>query len=403
MVSFMDASQGYGSSTQNVDAFPAASPKVVVISHEAASFSGDQPIMKPRNFFLLTGTLVLFAIVLLPICDALRLMNDPSFVFFVGRYWPGQIVGYCFFAWGLYVTMVLTFFKCAREDGKTAVSFFMIAAIMLTLVGLGMLLLAGPLMRETQVAYNDIFMNCQFSPRTRRLYEYATVLHGVRASPGCVDQDSIRSCDGYADANPYTGLLQALETKYQCSGFCFGNATMAAAAAAVAIIPSPGGAVTTTLPASKLFSTAGRPGLVQALQRAASKRAATLSADALPLSLLQLSEGQDPFAIADDSVTSTDASDASVTTTDAPGPNLGEQGMSPPTLFSNELYKSSCDGMAARDLRFQGMEAARLLFWEGSIILFSVVVCGLMKICTLCTSPSVSKGSKRSPEAIIVM
>jgi len=62
-----------------------------------------------------------------------------------------------------------------------------------------------------------------------------------------------------------------------------------------------------------------------------------------------------------------------------PSPN-----MYPPTLFSDLNFKSSCDGMAARDMKNFAGDIGNQTFFQGIYLIFVAIVCGFLKILSFC-------------------
>ena len=164
-----------------------------------------------RNFFLIIGTLLVTLMVLIPCADAVILLQDPKFVFFVGRGWPERIIMLSACSVLLYFMAVVAFFGYARQDAKTDVSMFMIASIIVTTLGLAMVSISGPMKLDTEQAIGDLFYSCAFGSTTQGLYEHAAVLQGLRNQPGCRNLTSVTECDGYQEAMPYTRVLQVMD------------------------------------------------------------------------------------------------------------------------------------------------------------------------------------------------
>mmetsp|Transcript_108292 Transcript_108292/g.305295 ORF Transcript_108292/g.305295 Transcript_108292/m.305295 type:complete len:418 (+) Transcript_108292:321-1574(+) len=403
----------------------------------------------------------------------------------------------------LYATLILLFFACAREEAKTYSTVYTIVSIILTALGLALLMLSVPLAAQTLDVYQEIFSNCQFGPRTQRLYEYSTVLQGIRATPECQTKESVSMCDGYQESMPYTGFLKDLEGRFGCAGFCFGNSTSAAAAVAVAAEPEmppppmpedttetaqePAEAAPPAADASAPSATAQEPAMLYAERSsgdAASKGEILATAlhrfateqehpeqfgspephigkimslrlkgtiagskqdgprskgkteakakrkqhkewrpkhqDAAEgaLSLLQWDHVQElpaawkgGFAGFSKTLQAPPGPDSPVetleSTTEEPGQEVpemvmatpGRQGMSPPSLFSDAAAQASCDGMAARSLKFKAFESAQLLYYEGVFLIICVLVGALVKICGLCVQHPRSKYFKGSSAA----
>jgi len=390
-----------------------------------------RPFSKPRNYFLMLGTLILLLVVFIPIFDAMRLMKDPTFVFFMGRSMPMRIIWTCLGSVVLYMFLIVLFFACAREEAKTDQSILMIFSIVLTALGVGLLSLSVPLTAATLDVHNEIFSNCQFGPRTQRLYEYSTVLQGLRSAEPCASFSSVNMCDGYQESMPYTGFLSSMEGQYGCSGFCYGNSTMAAATAAVQAepvvinplgttlaptaiqaatgaavavgtaaataggIPIPGASTAVSLRAGRMRSNE----LTGALKDFVAHQQAGLAPEAPP-ALLQTNSseagGKEKFPH-DKAVSAHTYAGFSETFDRVPGPiaivtaapnatrdQIGRTTVYPPTLFSTNNNQVSCDGMAARDLKFQAGNTSHLIFFEGCFLLFAVALGALAKTCDMC-------------------
>lgn len=58
----------------------------------------------------------------------------------------------------------------------------------------------------------------------------------------------------------------------------------------------------------------------------------------------------------------------------------------PPTLFSKDNYQASCEGAAARHIKFFVAASSTLFAQEGICLLVTVVVVGLMKLVPMCRS-----------------
>lgn len=68
----------------------------------------------------------------------------------------------------------------------------------------------------------------------------------------------------------------------------------------------------------------------------------------------------------------------------------GKVGSIPQALFTNVAFTVSCDGMAARDLRYNGMETGKLLYLEGVVLLVIAIVVSLLKFVGMCTGDGFS-------------
>jgi len=365
------------------------------------------------------GTIILCLACVFPVWDAYRLMYDAAYVYFMSRYWAICTVVLCGVVVLWYMLAMMVFFKYAWEGFKTEQTVLLIAMVATTMLGLGLLMISVPLRREVSDARNELYMNCEFGTRTQRLYEYSTVLQGIRSTPACKTKDSIDQCQGYQESEPYTGFLKNLETKYHCAGFCWKPEMQEFAAQAAAQIT---GAVGNPLAPGNASST-GTSSLKRTLQGLAVQATEEAVADqtAQPQageskSLLsaikeissQVSQQADAAAreysrgsgslaptalLATGSASNRKQSEARarvgieaiakiMNTSTRVQP--GRIAVFPPTLFSRENYVTSCDGVVARDLKFKAAAIGYSYYLQGTILLFSTIVVGLLRVMMLC-------------------
>lgn len=203
------------------------------------------------------GLLIFSLAVVMPFWNAVRLDDDAIYVYFLGRYYPSWTIAACSGAVLWYVFAMRVFFKYAWAEFRTEHTILMITMVTTATLGLALIIVSVPMRREVNDVYNELFTNCHFGPHTQRLYEYATVLQGLRNTTECATKDSIEQCVGYQVSQPYTGFLKDLERKYHCAGFCWDVETAGAASVAAAQIARP--------PGVKALSTRGpQPLVIQA-------------------------------------------------------------------------------------------------------------------------------------------
>lgn len=320
---------------------------------------------RDRTTLLIGGLVLLGLTVMRPMWDAVALLYDPIFVFFVGRHWPIWTVVACLAVLAIYAIVVITVFAFGEQAFKTEQTILVMASIAITGLGLALLVVSINMKRETAEAFNDIFSNCQAGPRTQRLYEYATVLQGLRQTPACLVQMSVESCAGFQEAHPYTGFLRDLERIGSCSSFCW-DPTSAASAYSASILDT--GVASNATSNGTVISLLDVPtgGLVAALRDIARGSSG---------------EAQTPTTLPSLPVPSAGAA-APLTPASALQP--GRLGGFPPTLFSTSNFQASCEGAAARDLRFKAWDTADELYWTGVLLLFSTVAIGFLRMMELC-------------------
>eukprot|EP00927_Polykrikos_kofoidii_P077589 TRINITY_DN74521_c0_g1_i1.p1 TRINITY_DN74521_c0_g1~~TRINITY_DN74521_c0_g1_i1.p1 ORF type:complete len:511 (+),score=96.13 TRINITY_DN74521_c0_g1_i1:105-1637(+) len=436
----------------------------------------------PRTLLLVGGSVLLLIVMLVPLLDAMRLLSDPTYVFFLGRKWPLRIIQLCLGIILLWVFAVLVFSGCARDETKTDVSVYMIATVVVSILGVFLLLIAAPLKTEVEETYAELFTNCHFGQRTSHLYAYAAALQGVRQTVDCMKEASVESCSGYKEVMPYTGFLKDLEYRFQCAGFCYGQSTDKASQIAAYAEPfspptacgsvpqvcidamdtastdpmTPGGCcgcryiggfcpevcvavsktctphlncaclpvVNKTNPVSadnvekskkeaekakaqaekteELINVgvSGSGSLAEALQRFAAEREQDSSEGDLGTSLLTVNEsdvfhsGRLRRAVQGRHDVSLLQEDGSLIPLPGSGEggwgeenstNLGAKGIYIPTLFSlSPNNRATCDGMAARDLKYSALDISNVIYWEGVILLLGVGLAGFCRVCSIC-------------------
>lgn len=373
------------------------------------------------------GDLILTLAVIMPVWDSFRLVYDAAYVFFLGRFWPVCTIVLCVAVLLWYVLAMRIGFKYAWEGYKTEQTVLIIAMVATTALGLGLLMISVPLRREAADARHELFDNCQFGSRTQRLYEYSTVLHGIRDLPACRVKDSITECGGYGELLPYTGFLLNLEEKYHCSGFCWSPQVKKAAASAAQIsgaqgisgamvpgvqpdvaAPANGTLPMRTLPrvvpeASAPFRNTladpeamneGTPSSLKDAIRQISVQptVATSSSDSSASNVRGSSTRQAQSLLA------TGASFARQQALERLGPQVVLRQMNtsnstrmpgrtysyPPTLFSKANYGTSCDGVVARDLKFKAMAIGYSFYLQGAALLISTIIIGFLRVMMLC-------------------
>merc|ERR1719473_2415935 len=147
-----------------------------------------------------------------PIWNAASLLHDDNYVFWSGRGVPLWLITLCIVIIILYVITILAFFNYSRQSVRTEQTIMMIAQIFITLLGLILMLISLPLSKQSIETYNNLMFRCDFSEQTHRMYEYAQVLHNIRAQPECATKFSVEECVGYEEAAPYTSFFKAMES-----------------------------------------------------------------------------------------------------------------------------------------------------------------------------------------------
>lgn len=344
-------------------------------------------LLNPRNFMIFIGVTLLTILAIMPVWDASNLLHDPIFIYFFGRTWPTLTILVCVGAVVIYVAIVVAFWRLAREEAKNEQTMMMISFIVMTALGLALLGIAQPLKRESELLYKEVSLECATGAHTSRLYEYATVMQGMRNTSECALKRSIEECDGYQDTMPYTGFLKELELRYRCSGFC--QATNATGWDSEGALPQ----ASTLQLAAKLPADAPLLRQTQNMARPSSRGSA---ADAFfqsrgPSLLSVMSNvatrlvgGQEHTAMLQVGVRGGDLAKLGVSALASPSnQEPGALARPVPTLFTNANYQASCDGTVARSLRFGAGDTAQLLYIEALVLLFCAVISTSLKVVSL--------------------
>lgn len=291
----------------------------------------------PRNIFILTGSILLTLLCIVPIWNSVALMGDTNYTFWVGNTVPFWTIVLCLMIIALYGITIMIFFGHARPQVQTEQTIMMIANIFITLLGITLMLVALPLSRQSVETYNNLMHRCDYSDQTHRTYEYSQVLQNIRATPECASKFSVQECQGYEDAEPYTSFLKNLETNFRCSGFCYRSPQQLQAVAA----PSVNGSAPSFLAEAVKSSTITRH-----------KDTVT------PLALLEQSSYSKLIKRAEPSY--------------------------PPTLFTDANYKASCEGMAARDMKNFAGDIGFQTFYQGIFLIMIAIGTSFLKLLGFC-------------------
>lgn len=408
-------------------------------------FAAKLNTISPGYFLMLVGAIVLGLLTMTPMWDATRLVNSDTFVFFMGRSWPFWTIGFCCGVIGFYIICMSVMLRGKSE--KSMSSYMYLFTTMITILGLGLLLLAQPLRVNTLTAYNELMMNCNDAPQTKQLTAYYNVLLNMRLQPACAAKTSVEECAGYQETQPFTGYLKQMELGYLCSGFCYAGpaakpTTVAAAfmqqvvtredanetdylgllqfhsqdgedfsfvqisrdakvgghshahmqglflLAANKNVSKAAATPAAATPAAATPAAAKPPAATPAAAKpAAAKPAAATPAAATPAAVTPpAAKPAVATPVAAKPVVATTAGARAGGTGDTANNMVATGWMNkyPPTLFTQANYKTTCEGAAARELRFSSGETANLMYLEGAALLVFSIFAGLMKLTELC-------------------
>jgi len=316
----------------------------------------QKKLFNPKNVFIGTGIVLLMMLCIVPIWNALALLGDFNYVFWVGSEVPTWLVSLCIGIILLYILTVMVFFNTAKPHVQTEQTIMMIANIFITLLGLVLMLISLPLSRQATNTYNNLMYRCDYSEQTHRLYEYSQVLHNIRRTPTCLEKYTVEECPGYEDAHPYTSFLKEMEGTFRCSGFCYQPAGEAA------------------LIESKLEPGEGRY-LGNKMHR---------QDHITPLTLDPPAPRGKVLALASANSSALEKHVVGQLPPAAVGRVKEATLTYPPTLFSDANYQASCEGMAARDMKNFSGDVGFQTFYQGIYLVLIAIATGFLKLVGFC-------------------
>jgi len=283
-----------------------------------------KPVVVPRIAFVGMGIVFLVLLCLVPMLNAVRLLQDPSSMFWLGPDLPMTLLWRCAAVIALYAIAVCFCLACASgPQAKVEQHVMFIANASIVLLGMALILSSVALSRQSMDTYLGLMRGCDHSLKAHRLHEYAQVLANIRTSRHCAPLYSVEECEGFEAAPPYTDYLKALESDLHCAGFCY---------AAPPGPPGGGGGGS--------FAAAPRrrgPGasLLRARRRGQGAQGGRLAAAAAGRPGDRPGDGDEALA--------------------APAP----------TLFSRASYQAPCEGLAAREVRNVAGDVGVQTFYQG--------------------------------------
>jgi len=292
----------------------------------------------------------------------------------------------------------------------TTTSYLYLFSTVVTILGLGLLLLAQPLHTEVRLAFKELMTDCNVGPRTQNLTAYYHVLLNTRLQPGCLNKTSVEQCSGFKDQHPYTALLKQMEVEYLCSGFCYQAASQNSSATKTAPGAAALGQIEDTV--SDFVGLLQHNGLtvmqnnlagdsisIVQISRDTFKHRGAGHGQSGPASHQKPIDMKGLFLLAGSrnmskspAISDNTSEPVAIWETSPKGlgntiNNMASTGWMdsyPPTLFTNANYKSTCEGAAARELQFSAGDAANLMYLEGAALLLFSVMVGFVRSCTLC-------------------
>jgi len=268
--------------------------------------------VKPQGYFTaqlpltqkaltLVGLAVLACLAALPVSDAGLLWHDFNYVFWMGQGLPIAVILSL-------VALLVVYFIWSVSIGPQGVENMTIHELV-TLVSTFICMLGVILVLSSLALYwngyqvtSALSYSCKGSAVTRDTRQYYMNLLALRKGPECAAKFSVAECSGFPNAAPpaYSDYLLALESNFYCSGFCY--TTGASLAQTNSSLPE-----VADKPASGFLEKEQ----TNVLAQEASKR-------------------------------------------------LHRELTLPPALFTQNPYKTSCDGAASRNLQFLALRISQV-------------------------------------------
>lgn len=175
-----------------------------------------------------SSTLTLAMLCMVPIWNAVELLQDINYCFWFGISFPLVMIT-------LYVATIVMFAFCIsarlRKSQGQEQSDVGIMSLCLKFIGLlgFLLLLISVILSDRVDSTVQALSTCSVSASIdfkgqeedlKRLYDFWQVLSNIRSQPYCSYLPTVEECVGFSEAYPYTTFIQDVEDSYKCSGFC---------------------------------------------------------------------------------------------------------------------------------------------------------------------------------------
>lgn len=337
----------------------------------------EDTLEAPRIVFVYVGTLLMGLLVAVPLWNAILLLGDLAYVYFVGRWSAALLIAVCAGGVLLYFLSIAIFFRLGRPETMTNQTVFMIWVASITALGLGFLLISESLAHDSQMIYTQLFDHCASGSLTRSLNSHQAWLQELRNSPACASEARVNDCEGYMSA-PEHEVLQHIELKYRCTGFCYAPTTFTAAPASAT------GASEASANASAITNASAEASEPPTAALYAASRSGRRGGHRRKLGVAQalsLAAGESSMSEAS-SLANANAMAGS--TAQVPAEGQAPEVTFPPTLFTLANYQASCSSMTARHTRNLAGGMAAQLSASGIGLIFVSILTGFVKLLGFC-------------------
>lgn len=183
--------------------------------------------------------LMMLGLCSMPIMAAYALLNDKTYMFWLGSYFPYLTIAGCVCVFVLFVVTVQVLLCRALPQHRSRHTMVLTWATFAALLGLILVPIGMYANKEAQTVASTVSQGCFTTmPQSEMLADYGQVLYNIRMSKQCTDEDSVEKCEGWS-ANSYTTYLQHLESEFQCGPLCPEKSPGAQAVKAPSIFNTP--------------------------------------------------------------------------------------------------------------------------------------------------------------------
>lgn len=317
------------------------------------------------------GAFILIMICTFPAWDAIGMLLNENYTFWMGRNLPLIILIMCGLILCVFLISTEVIFTLSPLRDVRIQSLMLVPTFLLTMLALSMVLVSMPMSIGATTQMNDLTFRCGHSPETRRLQRHYFDLLYLRTQPECKELPSIENCEGYQEDDRHSVYLKFLESRFRCSGFCHAWELES---------------FEENMDADLADGLEGRRGNVRGqMQRALQPGDANEGAEggALPPGVSDVEGLMDSIVNFTRWHRGRGAGNGTV---------MGKSGQAvinetvgfpvlewgrPPALFSTQELQVTCDGAAARDLLFVANDRANNLWASGVVFLIIALVMAL--------------------------
>jgi len=332
----------------------------------------------PKRTFLVSGILMLAMLDLVPIWNAITLMNDDIFVYFAGGIQTSvRMIWTCFGIIVMFAITLVLFFKFSSKRVQTEQTLFTAISLFVTTLGLAFVGFSLPLRGISDTAYQEMFFNCESGTLTRPLFLHYETLHHIRPDPQCASRLTIENCTGFTATEPYTSVLKTMEQDLRCSGFCTGSHHITGHFPAVA----------TARAAAKNKTQNGEAMLFQAEESQAGLSMGNKLMRHVRRQIISDNIGIGQLR------NNTQIAELMKGHVNADHPF-------PPTLFSTANYQTSCDGMGARHMKNFAHDIGAQTWSEGVALVLVSIISGFAVLGEHCVKRGGATSQQRPPRSV---